>query len=634
MASTDLLFGQLPNPPGGPVEIVFGDDDTGLPPGAVELLASGTITGLRGRIGVRVATRLRAAGAITGLRGRLGVRYDVNVERPVAATARTGWQEAQPLRVSTQVRYEQARPVHAPVQVAWQNGRSLGSVHQSRWQQAQPLRALVRQQMQQAQRVGSAPTLQLFEDAARLRSIVLQRMQQALPVAAPPTAQRFEDATRLRHLVRSSFEQGQRLQAAARDSFGRAVPLSRVIAVRYEEARKPPPGISKPVQPPAVDPCYVPSLPAHLVFDELADSSQPVNLVFVCERHGPGPQPVETIVVPVRRVYVVINEARLRRVDGDIQIPTFTMSMSLDADSWTWSFSASVPGYALPDIEPEDGVPVAVQATINGTPYRFIVESIARERTFGRSDLRIGGRGRAAVLDAPYAPIMSFSNEFNLTAQQIMIDILTDNGVPLGWDVEWNPDDWNVPAGVFNHQGSYISALNQVAGSISAYLQPHNTDEVLRVLSRYPVAPWDWAGVTPDFDLPAAVMSRESIEWRDKPRYNRVYVMGQQVGVNGRVTRAGTAGDYLAPSVVDPLITQAVAARQRGIAVLSDTGRIATVGLRLPVLAETGIIKPGNFVRYTDGGTERIGITRSVQVEVGLPAIWQTLGVETHVEPI
>ena len=308
--------------------------------------------------------------------------------------------------------------------------------------------------------------------------------------------------------------------------------------------------------------------------------------------------------------------------------------MSLDADSWTWSFSASVPGYALPDIEPEDGVPVAVQATINGTPYRFIVESISRERTFGRSDLRIGGRGRAAVLDAPYAPIMSFSNEFNRTAQQIMNDILVDNGVPLGWDVEWNPDDWNVPAGVFNHQGSYISALNQVAGSISAYLQPHNTDEVLRVLSRYPVAPWDWAGVTPDFELPAAVMSRESIEWRDKARYNRVYVMGQQAGVNGRVTRAGTAGDYLAPSVVDPLITQAVAARQRGLAVLSDTGRIATVGLRLPVLAETGIIKPGNFVRYTDGGTERIGITRSVQVEVGLPAIWQTLGVETHVEPV
>ena len=85
---------------------------------------------------------------------------------------------------------------------------------------------------------------------------------------------------------------------------------------------------------------------------------------------------------------------------------------------------------------------------------------------------------------------------------------------------------------------------------------------------------------------------------------------------------------------MDPLITQAVAARQRGLAVLSDTGRIATVGLRLPVLAETGVIAPGSFVKYVDDGIERIGLTRSVQVEVGLPSIWQTLGVETHVEPV
>ena len=350
-----------------------------------------------------------------------------------------------------------------------------------------------------------------------------------------------------------------------------------------------------------------------------------------------GETPVDengTVIVPIRSVYVTVNTLTLTRASDGALIPTLSMSMSLDVDSWTWSFSASVPGYALADIEPEDGVPVAVQAAINGVPYRFIVESISRERVFGRNDLRIGGRGRAAVLDSPYAPIMSFMNTGARTAQQIMNDILTDNGVPLGWEVEWNPDDWNVPAGVFAHQGSYITALNQVAGSVAAYLQPHNTDEALRVLSRYPVAPWGWGDVTPDFELPSAVTTREAIEWVNKARYNRVYVMGQQTGVNGRVTREGTAGDYLAPSVVDPLITEAVAARQRGRAVLSDTGRIASVSLRLPVLAETGIIKPGNFVRYTDGGTVRIGIARSVQVEVALPSIWQTIGVETHVESV
>ena len=99
MAATDLLFSQLPNPPGGPVEIVFGDD-SGIPAGAVELLASGAITGLRGSIIARVATRLGAAGTITGLRGSVVATYDVNVERPVAATTRNGWQNTQRLRTT------------------------------------------------------------------------------------------------------------------------------------------------------------------------------------------------------------------------------------------------------------------------------------------------------------------------------------------------------------------------------------------------------------------------------------------------------------------------------------------------------------------------------------------------------
>lgn len=632
MASTDLLFSQLPNPPGGPVEIVFGDD-SGLPPGAVELLASGTITGLRGRIGVRVATRLRAAGAITGLRGRLGVRYDVNVERPVAAMARSGWQNARPLHVGTQVRYEQASPVHAPVQVVWQDARTVGAMCQARWQQAQPLQALVRQYQQQAQRVGSAPTLQRFEDAARLRTLVQQRMQQALPVAAPPTAQRFEDATRLRHLVRSSFEQGQRLQAAARDGFGRAVPLSRVIAVRYEEARKPPPGISKPVQPPAVDPCYVPSLPAHLVFEELADSSQPVNLVFVCERHGPGPQPGETIVVPVRRFYMTVNNLLLVRVDGNVPIPAYTFGMSLDVDSWTWSWAATLHADALPLIQPDvGGDPVDIQATINGVQYRLAAESYSRQRQFGNTRISVKGRGMAAILDSPYAPVANHGNTVARTAQQLMSDVLTLNGVGIGWGVDFGLQDWLVPGNVWTHQGSYISALQDIAQAVGGYLQPHNTAQTLRVLARYPAAPWYWAGLTPDYELPSAVVEVEGIEWQRLPSYKRVFVEGTKpgIGCRGDVNRAGTAGGLLAPMVVHPLITHPDAARQRGIAELSNTGTQAHISLRLPVLAETGVIKPGALVRYVDGATTHLGLVRSTEVEWQEPVLRQVLMVETH----
>lgn len=631
MAATDLLFSQLPNPPGGPVEIVFGDDG-GIPAGAVELLASGTITGLRGSIIARVATRLGAAGTITGLRGSVVATYDVNVERPVAATTRNGWQNTQRLRTSQQQRFEQARPTYAALQTIWQNAVHRGAALQTQWQQTQRLAAIVHQALQQAQRVGTAPTAQRFENAQRLRANTQQQYQQARPLGTAPTAQRFEDATRLRHLLRSSFDEAQRVQASVRNSFGHGTPLSRVIAAHYEQARKPGPGVSRPVQPPQPEPCYLPTLPAHLVFDDLADSSLPTHLVFVCERHGPGPdpEPGETIVVPVRRVYVVINEARLRRVDGDIQIPTFTMSMSLDADSWAWGFSADVPRGVLPNLQPSNfGDPVELEAWVNGVPYRFLAEQLSTSRTFGKESLRISGRGLTATLDAPYAPTLNFGNTAARTAQQLMGDVLTVNGVPFGWTVDWQLTDWLVPGNVWTHQGAYVGALKSIVQAAGGYLQPHESDKVVKALLRYPTAPWNW-GAAADFELPADVTTQEGIVWQENPRYNRVFVSGVSAGVLGQVTRAGTDGASIAPMVTDALITHADAARQRGVRELAAGGRQAMVSLQLPVLEATGVIPPGKMVRYVDGSTTRVGITRSVQVDVRMPEIFQSIEVETY----
>jgi hypothetical protein len=628
--AVDLLFKGAPLT-GHPVNLVFGEDDA--PPitdAVVSLVAS--FPRLTGSIPVAIGVTIAFAGNFPRLTGTIGVTYNSNTERPMVNQVAAVWQDADDARAPVEVLWDQGVRTPAATDSRYERAVGLSAQVRPTWQDTQRQRRGAEVRFQEATRLGTATRTSEFQDAARQRRVMRGGFQEGIDLRHARTSG-FQDGSKAaRNWAAGRYQEAVAFLMGVQAHEGPGADLRVGLGVRYQEGMPPPPGIWVPPGPQPEDPCYIPpdGDAVHLRFEELWSGS--TNLLFVCETHGPTPG--ETVVVPIKEVFLVINSAVLIRVEGEVVIPTTSMSMSLDVDSWTWSFSASVPGYALPDIEPEDGVPVAVQATINGTPYRFIVESIARERTFGRNDLRIGGRGRAAVLDAPYAPIMTFRNEFNRTAQQIMNDILTDNGVPLGWDVEWNPDDWNVPAGVFNHQGSYISAMNQVAASIGAYLQPHNTDEALRVLSRYPVAPWEWAGVTPDFELPSAVMSRESIEWRNKPRYNRVYVMGQQVGVNGRVTRAGTAGDYLAPSIVDPLITEAAAARQRGLAVLSDTGRIATVGLRLPVLAETGIIAPGSYVKYVDGGIERIGLTRSVQVEVGLPSIWQTLGVETHVEPV
>lgn len=478
------------------------------------------------------------------------------------------------------------------------------------------------------------PVRMVYQDAERSARLNLKTsFQVANRLGAARVKDLFDVGVSHQVFLAGRWNQPVAQRMGTVNSAGRALLRDRGWAVAFQEGMRPRAGrtvLSIPPAPPAFDPCYLPN--SHLLFD--AAWSSDLGLIFICERYVtpvPPGQTVVTVVVPIRRIYMVLNNASLRRVDGNIALPTFSMTLGLDADSWTWSFSASLPGRALSDLEPaSSGAPVEVEALINGVAFRALVESIDRSREFGKNDLRITGRGKTALLDAPYAPIRNFTNTQARTAQQIMGDVLTFNGVPLGWEVQWGLVDWLVPAGVFSHQGSYIGALNKVAGAAGGYVQPHASTQTIKVLPRYPRAPWEWDLVVPDFQLPSDVTSRESLRWLEKPAYNRVFVSGQEVGVLGQVTRGGTAGDVLAPMVVDSLITQADAARQRGIAVLADTGRQIEVSLRLPVLAETGIIVPGAFVDYQDGGISRRGLVRSTQVQAGLPEVWQTLGVQTY----
>lgn len=374
-----------------------------------------------------------------------------------------------------------------------------------------------------------------------------------------------------------------------------------------------------PVVPPEVAPCYESS--PNLAFERASPAT--TDLVFACDFHTPG-GPAASVIVPIRSAYIVVNNVSLAILDGPA-LHALSLSMSLDADSWTWRWSATLPGIDL--VHVDTGAPVEVVAAVNGTVYRLVVEHISRERSFGRNEVRVSGRGRNAVLDVLSG---NHANSEVRTAAQLMDDALLVGGD--GWTVDFGLDDWLVPAGVWSAQGTAMNALNMIAAAAGGYVQPHRTNAVVRVLPRYAAAPWTWASVVPDFELPSAVTKREAIEWVRKAAYNRVFVSGTRDGILAQVTREGTAGDVVAPMVTDALIAAVEAGRQRGLAILSDTGQQQLLSLSLPVLPETGVIEPGKFVRYVDGAVERVGVVRSTNIEARFPSLQQTLGVETHVE--
>ena len=601
-----------------------------IPPARAALLAelpALTVTTLL----LRPSVPLDVAGAsLPGVVFSGEVRYYSRTQRPTVGQTAHAWQVAAHTEDGSTQGQQDAAATPAGWDTFWR--RTLG-VPQGIEHRLPPVLAAAPEQRgarhQDATRLQDS-TWFAHQDATRFEAARRGLFQNAGPLR-DATRFRHQDGDRTKRAGRVSFWQiAQLLTQRQGSDFQSATPSLRGWSGRYQDAVPPPPGISIWVipEPPAPQPCYTPS--AHLLFSALVPAGS--DLLFVCERHiNPPPPDGEPVIVPVRRVYFVINNVTLFRVSDGAPVPVFNLSLSLDASSWAWGFDAVLPARAEALVAPGSASgPVELVASVNGTSFRVLAESISRERIFGDASIRISGRGHNAVLAAPYAPVMTFSNTEGRTARQLMDDVLTVNGIPLGWAVDWGLTDWNVPAGAFAQQGSWIDALTAIAGAAGGYLIPHPSAQTIRVRHRYPVAPWEWGTVTPDFVLPVDAVARESLRWLEKPAYNRVFVSGQDVGVLGQVTRAGTAGDVLAPMVVDPLITEVAAARQRGIAALADTGQQLEVSLRLPVLAETGIIEPGAFVEYQDGSVTRLGLVRATQVEAGMPEVWQTLGVQAY----
>lgn len=624
MAASDLLF---ESPATGSADLVFGGSDP-VAPALVDVAITGQFEPLTVSAALGDITDVVVTGAFEPLTVSMSAEYRSNTQRPTVAATRASHQVAQPASTGTEHRQQDTTASPHGWEAFWQRATGLtpGVAHR----QAGTLKPL---------RVSTAAQ---HQDAAPLRDSTVFSHQVADRAVRKVLDTAFENASRVQDDTLFRHQDGDRTKRASRIDYwqkarGMGVrqwssfqPASRLPVAwwsEWQEGVPPPPGVSsKPPGPPGPTPCYTPS--GHLLF-----SFPPFiggNLVFQCGDYSPGPQPGETIVVPVRRVYIVINDTSLRRVDGNIDLKASRISLSLDIDTWAWGLSATLPLSALPNLEQSaPGVPVEVEASINGTVIRALVESVSRQRTFTDASLSISGRGKTSLLAGGYAGILSLINDQDRTAQQLCGDLLLDNGVPMPWTVDWQLTDWLVPAGAFVHQGDRISGLVSIAEAAGGFLRPHNSLAAVSILPRYATAPWNWAGVTPDFVLPSDVTSRESMEWIERPTFSRVFVSGEDQGVLGQVTRSGTAGDLLAPMVTHPLITHADAARQRGIAELAKGGRIVKLGLRLPVLADTGVLLPGHMVQYDDAGTERIGRVNSVQVDVsGGADVWQAIELE------
>lgn len=283
MAATRLVFTQPRHTGGNPVPLVFGPGGQAEVP-SYAITARGRITGLRGQVRMANVLQLQAKGRITGLRGNVAVRWNVNVSRPMVASAQERGQDAQPRSMQLQAVWQQSHRTQTAISQIWQDACHVSAQVRALWQKAHGLRGAGVEVVQDAVPVRQHITTR-YQEGLRRHAAVLDAVQDAAALQALALA-RFEEAVRLRTAVQSYFQRGQAAAGHWLASFAQGRPVSIGGLGRFEEAMRPGPGMWQRPPPLPPEPCYVPSLPAQLLFKQAYVAGLPARLVFRCCKGG------------------------------------------------------------------------------------------------------------------------------------------------------------------------------------------------------------------------------------------------------------------------------------------------------------------------------------------------------------
>ncbi|WP_128003465.1 hypothetical protein [Piscinibacter defluvii] len=341
-----------------------------------------------------------------------------------------------------------------------------------------------------------------------------------------------------------------------------------------------------------------------------------------------GPNTVADFVIPRQAVYDVAHVVTVIDQRDGLPVELESMSLSCDEASVCWTLSAAGPAALFERLTTGDELPI-LDITIDGMQWIFVAESVQRSREFAGSGVRITGRSLTILAGEPYQFVQNWVNDGPTTAAQIAEQAQVFTGLELEWQLE----DWPVPDRVWTFSGSPLAVVQRVAESVGAVLRSARNANSIAVMPRYRLLPNEWPETAPDVDIHVEAVMTDSFERSDRPAYDGIYVSGQQQGVTCLVRLAGTAGERAAPLVTDLLITDSVAAQQRGVAELGAAGPQAIVRMTLPVLTDAGapgVLELGWLCRVFDGFSKWWGVVRAITVDVAFPSVMQTVTLERH----
>ena len=258
--------------------------------------------------------------------------------------------------------------------------------------------------------------------------------------------------------------------------------------------------------------------------------------------------------------------------------------------------------------------------TINGELWIVIVEEISESEQFENKTISLKGRGITALLSEPHVEEKSLSFNNTLTVQQI-----ADAMLPIGWSIVWEMPVWSVPSGSYSHtEKSPAKALLELAKNIGAIIVSHKSLQQITIKPRYIVKPWDFAGSLSEISIPLNIVDTITRIAPPNQIFNGVYVHGlEQGGELGFCRLNGTAGDVLAKTISNSLMTHVYGIRSLAERVLSDLSNQPEVkNFKMPF--DNVIIPLVRIGQFIDVGGIK-GVVNSVTVNSNFGLVTQSI---------
>jgi hypothetical protein len=318
---------------------------------------------------------------------------------------------------------------------------------------------------------------------------------------------------------------------------------------------------------------------------------------------------ISPVIIPVLKVYIIMNNIEIVRLDTNKALNATTASLSTDAGSYCWTFSITIPGESIDNW----GKGIEIAIIINGEEWRCITETLSEAQTFGKRTLTIGGRTHGAVLSSY---LNTGTNTASISAFQAIGDVL-----PQDWTLETKDlTDWTIPINTLTYT-SKTSA--EIVGMIAkAAVASAQTDKVQKKLKLMPLIPVIPTAGGDELLIPDSIILRKNRSVSSGRGYNAITIASKKTLYN--IKASGSSGGNHAPSIGEVLATdQSVAIALARQAFFNSSVALFSASIDLPAGGGIPFLSVGSTIKLTDTG---IFPVRSVSISATQVNVRQTVG--------